>query len=178
MADDQDRLGLAGAAQPHDDVLLLRCRTSDLNVAFRKPRGAQAPRHGFSGGCRAHAGLGGLDFDQFLEDVARQRPVIAAGARRCLRRERGNTQSHARDCEEQRAESARRARILNHRCGRTIRPRCHADHIGFRRSQRKPMCNPSSISLCAIEVPAESCCVQSSSETGTRNSSSQSTGEE
>ena len=87
MADQQDRPARAGAAQPRDQIPLARIGAQDFRVARGKSGVAQALRHGFGGGGRAANRIGGVDFDELLEYVAREllRRVIGLRAERATR---------------------------------------------------------------------------------------------
>src|SRR6185436_10220506 len=86
MTDQQHRAFATGALQARDEILLAPARPDDVHVLGGETSVEQPLRHGFGGWRRAQAGLGGLDLDELLEQVARElmRILVLRGrSRRC-----------------------------------------------------------------------------------------------
>jgi len=76
VADQQDRLVLAGAVQPYNEILLTIIRPANVNVALGKSGIAETLCHGFGGRAHVSDRIRGVDFDQLLKDVVRELPGL------------------------------------------------------------------------------------------------------
>src|SRR5580693_712343 len=72
MADEKERFLGAGAVNARDHVALAVIRSEHQDVARGKAGIEQAFCHGVSGNRGAADGIGGIDFNELLEDVARK----------------------------------------------------------------------------------------------------------
>ena len=70
MRDQQDRFLCAGAAQAHDHVALARTGRKNLDVFIRKATGLQPRRHRLGRAQCIADGIGRVDLDTFLVDLA------------------------------------------------------------------------------------------------------------
>ena len=71
VANEQDGLRLAGAVEAHDEIFLFVVGTGD-DESLSANRLRAGVGHGFRGGGDVADGVGGVDFDQLLEDVVSQ----------------------------------------------------------------------------------------------------------
>ena len=69
MADEENRFLRAGAANARDQVAFARIRAEDVNVVGGKTGVEKALGHGVGGNRRTADRIGGIDFDQLLENV-------------------------------------------------------------------------------------------------------------
>ena len=74
VTDKQDGLVLSGAVQARDHVLLAVVGANDLDVTGGEPGVAETLRHRLGGGGHIADRIGGIDFDQLLEDVVGKLP--------------------------------------------------------------------------------------------------------
>ena len=75
VREQQDRLKLAGTVVADHEVRLLGARPANKNIGIRKARRAQSSCCCLRDGGRRPSGEPGLNFDEFLVDFARQRPL-------------------------------------------------------------------------------------------------------
>ena len=98
VGEQQDRPLRAVALQPGDQIALARIGSEDLNI--REAGGFQARRHGLRRGRHvSRRRIGGVDLDQLLEDLPRQR-IVGPGLR-------GDTlNEHGGDREDEQGKNA------------------------------------------------------------------------
>ncbi len=96
VADQKDRAMRSGAAQAGDHVSFARIWAEDLHVAGRKSSLAQALRHSFGGRGGAAGRIGRVDFDELLENVARE-PAVGVIGLRTGRQDSEKQENRARD---------------------------------------------------------------------------------
>src|SRR5690349_17684603 len=72
MADEQNRLTLSPASKTNDKILFVVARSGKVDILFIKASHAQALGHRF--GSRGHITnrIGGIDFDELLQNFARE----------------------------------------------------------------------------------------------------------
>src|ERR1019366_7585625 len=83
----------AGAVQADHEVTLAGDGGEDVDVALRPAGGAEAGGHGFGGAGVVAGGIGGIDFDELLEDFAGELLAGRLGAER-NDRENGGKEAH------------------------------------------------------------------------------------
>ena len=66
--------------KPDHQVALARHRGQHVDVVFRESRGAESRRHGFRRASVVAGGIGGIDFDELLKDLAGDGLVGRLGA--------------------------------------------------------------------------------------------------
>ena len=77
MADEEDRLradfSAAGSVQPNDEIAFPRHGSENLDVGRGIARVTEANRHCFGSRRVIADGIGGVDLDELLQDIARER---------------------------------------------------------------------------------------------------------
>src|SRR5712691_7346421 len=76
VADEQDGLAISHTAETRDEILFPLVRAGHPDVAFRKPRVTQAAGHRFRRSGHVADGVRSIDFNELLENVARQLPGL------------------------------------------------------------------------------------------------------
>ena len=71
VGDEEDRLPLAGAAQPGDQIPALRCRFEGLNIGCREARRRESRGHRLRSLVGVPDGGGGVDLEKLAIDVER-----------------------------------------------------------------------------------------------------------
>jgi hypothetical protein len=74
MADEQQRLVVATAVEPHDQILLAVVGAEDVEVALGESGVTETLRHGLGGGRHVPHGVGSVDLDQLFENVVGKLP--------------------------------------------------------------------------------------------------------
>ena len=87
MPDEENRLARAAAVIAKHQILFVSARAGNLNILFVESGFPQPLGHGFGGGAHVADGVGGVDLDQLLEDLARQALIFRR--RLCRRGIRG-----------------------------------------------------------------------------------------
>src|SRR5437867_9970692 len=72
MGEQQQRSFLVRSTIPSDEISLARLRADNLDVGFGKAGRLQTRSHCLRGSCCAAGGIGGVDFDEFLVNIARE----------------------------------------------------------------------------------------------------------
>ena len=80
MSEEEDGAGDAGGAEADYEVALARDRGEYVDLALGEAGGAEAVGHGFGGASVVAGGIGGIDFDELLKDLAREGVVGRLGA--------------------------------------------------------------------------------------------------
>src|ERR1039457_4721643 len=70
VSEEEDGARGAGTVQADHEVALAGDGGEDVDIAFRKSGGAEASGHGFGGARVVAGGIGGIDLNELLEDLA------------------------------------------------------------------------------------------------------------